>query len=333
MPIIYYNQGSGGSYAGIGFTNGQTLLGDIHDQLVLAGWPSLLDDRLNGQIRLKGVDGLDSCYVQITANVLASANSTVRLNIRGSLDDTFTQLSPDMATNLLTTSGIGPSWELDYTQGQANSFWLTADSGSFAIMIKDASEPNSIYSAWRFGFYDRHSTNDADAWGLGPLWTCTKGQYVARSAFDGSEWHNIEADFDSNAGRTTTSTSSTTRDYYNQSAHPMGYFNPFTQCLTGLDSYSSSIVPGAKRRFGAPNPYTGTIQPALHYIQEGFGNDFSSYPPINESQITGLSLYFRGTVKHVACGFAHVPVPGTIISSGSQIFICPGLQGLGLRVG
>lgn len=321
MPLTFVNGGSP-TYPGVSFTSQTGLLTLLHDTLVTAGWFSIVNTPGANLIRLSGQSGFNQCYLQ--AEVINN-----KLSLRGSLDDGFNlTLSPVVGDGFMVDWGL--EFEMTFTPGSDNRVWVTADESSFCIMVKDFNEANNIYAGWRFGWYDRWDENDSTAWGFAPLWTLNAYNFVARAAFDNALWDDVSSRF-----RNTVLNPSESFDQ-TDSVYPMeGYVSVYTQGLTStLSSTVNANQFDSFRHYGNVNGYNGLVTPSLNYVLEGYNVD-QDYSQIRlfQSQTTGIPLYYRGTVRFTATGFAHIATPGTVTTlTSGEVYITPGKTGLGMLI-
>lgn len=312
MTIVFAN-GGGPTYPGVTFTTSTGLLTLLHNTLVSAGWLSITNTPSSNLVELAGFSGFNACYLR----AYVSANQLV---LRGGHTASFSAISPELLSYF---TGSLANFSCQFTPGTTNYCWITADADCFCIMIRDSADTVS-YGAQRFGFYDRHDTQDEFAWGLGPLYTFTYGQLVARSALTATNWYD--------AGAQNNSTNKTA-PYFGEKdvAMPIeGYISVYTQanrCTGATDS--SNINAGQRRHYGNSNGATGAPQLSLHYVLEG--SSAAPHPSYSQNGFAGYSFFYRGTVKFAATGMAHL-APGSIATQNGKTYISPGPLGIGFQV-
>ena len=180
--------------------------------------------------------------------------------------------------------------ELEFTPEEPNKLWLTADSDSGAICIRN----KLLYSgAITFGFLERFDETDADAWAIAYLNNRLNHARIARSKHDGTIWKQIGSDFAS----ADNFTSATNNGGYQGIIDFVTVANPY------ISFFNTNLRnAGYSAHFGQVAQTNRPIITRRFYL-EGRAS-------IDNYEVTGdnpAKLYNRGFVKHVANGFGKVP--------------------------
>ena len=257
----YYNSGSP-LYDGIKFNNAIALLNIIKDSLETSSWKTITND----------IDILQTLVIEgSTANGhLCTIKFRVDIN------------SP----NYLVIQGIieeieSPPVTLEFTPDQPNKLWLTAESDSGCLCIRN----KYLYSgAIAFGFLERWDETDADAWMVSKLNNRLNDAYVAKSKHDEVTWKQIGSDFFQSDNFLSPELTGAYQGIFDlvAIAHP---YVSFTNTNLRNAGYSAQL--------GA----TGNPIISRRFYLEGRGA-IDNYPG---------ELYNRGFVKHVVNGFGKVP--------------------------
>lgn len=309
VPVVKLNGGAG--EPGFLFTDTNSLLVTIRDNLLTAGWTTHNDEiASNNRVTMLGVSGTHNAYIRFEVVDNSGVSNGKYLQVRGDLDGTATNLSGDTV-------------RLDFIEGSDNRLWLTADADAGVVKTFPFSGDRM---AAHFGFLQRlDPTNDEFAWMVGHVNTKLSHSYIAKTAIGVTNvsdvWFNQIRHFAKN------SVDDTGRGWGTY----QGIFDRYTvPCKNVNNTYTSSNY---NAFLGALNALNGLPKLGRYFYTEGRGvsGSFSVsqvYPP---NGVFPAQLFFRGFVKfaHIGLasqvgGFKFTTDSGKIIMSGGDL----GWQGI-----
>ena len=312
----------GSDYQGVSFQTINDVLTLIRDSLTSENWTIELDDiSANSVLKLKGQDinnNTDYCYY------IFQADTNNDLEIKGYLGDT-------------NDSGEeSNSFIMEVSENTDNRLWLTANSGSAAIMILDGSVGFSVRStpsefklnglnALHFGFLERVSLNDKYAWMIGRIdYDYIDVQIARRFTGLNDAWLLIGDDYEY-------------ADSYDERYQriPITTFDPIMLAKSRyyyVGDNNINNVPLRSAPKGSFNgvdglPYFGTF----YYIE---GRKDSSDNDDYGDTLTTKPLIYRGNVRFCATGLASALALNLFADSFGQIWISTNNYGAqAMRVG
>ena len=294
------------------FSTSADLINQLVAGLINAGWTEL--GRIQSGAQLKGRSYSDDCFLQIKTVNRPGGQSAIEL--QGSLDATFTSMSPSLSQNLINNSQHKSLLDLRYQPGITNKFWLTASADAFVLAIQNANNTN--ISAWWFGFLDRLDYDkDPFGWGLGPVHWGYGDTYMAKSFIGGQDWWYLgsaySADMNSDSFNISNSYGLNVTNAKTQSIKP--FINPYSQSAmwnrAGTNTTNSATQVCGNVFVGNSLNGSGTIKPFPFWLQE-----IESMPRLDQDSLPYVTV-FRGFVKFVVTGFGHL-ANGSVISAGNQ---------------
>jgi hypothetical protein len=298
MPQIYANGGAP-NRLGINFTSTTALLTEIETQLTLAGWTTTLNQiTANRKLIMNGTTSNGhNCWFRFIVADRAGIPDGKELRISGDHTGTEVTVSPNLAFNFIETA--------------TNRLWITADSDSGCIAIE--SFEATMRGAF-FGFPERAELTDSWCWGLGFLNTAYNAKYVAKSAFNNTNWRHLSDDF----------IAATDFDNAGQTAPFQGVFDRRTVCLKPYNFYNNGGTTENAGRFAQNGSVNGlNNKPFIdtYFLIEGRGSTGNYNSPGNNAPPL---LYCRGTIKHAVTGIASAPPRGQYITDDNKVYLSVG---------
>ena len=315
MALIF-KSGSSPNYSGEIFETAESLLENIRDWLQSAGW-SIRDDFISGSelLVMEGFsDNSDSCFIRFTISDRTGILNGKQLNIQGDLDGSNSTLSESLI--------------FEFIEDASNIIYLTADIGSFCILVESY---ELILNSGHCGFLDQPDASlDTFGWMVGRIDWRVNNAYWAKSFRNGTNWRRVGDDYwyadnmsdqrnqVSYGGlwdRYCVSLTETTNEY---SANNGGYHKDYSR-NTGY--YGNK---------GAISPITNLPLLGEYYYLEGrgynkYGDDFAENEP--------PPLAFRGIVRHATIGIASLPAKMQVTDkSGNRYISTGGFGNQGFRI-
>lgn len=297
MPTIYLNGGSP-NYTGAIFTNATELLALIKQTLEDAGWLTITYDP-GVNLFIKGTTLINShnCWVEF-------AISGTTLTIRGWLEEAKTNGSP----NSIHIHS--------FVIGANNRLWLTADEDSGCICI--FSDSTGVSAGSHFGFLQRIDTSDQWAWMIGRIHALGHlYAYSAKSKHNLANWKLLSADY-YQCGLVADSRQVEPSSTYDFVCHGQVGSISMTDANSGQNAFVNAHL-------GRRNYNNQAVITPFSYL-EGRGS-MTAYG-------SGLSLYFRGFVKHTFCGVASESAVAQVLDpvTNNRILSVGGSQWQGIRI-
>lgn len=282
------------------FLTDTDLLIAIENELIALQWIKLTSPA--NTLNMQGQSYGDFCYLNIT--IASRPNGQQALELRGSVDATFIQLSPPISADITNSSTTRSLLDLRFEpNSSANRLWLIGTTDSFVIAIKNGD--NNNVSCWWFGFLDRLDyTRDPYGWGLGPVHWGYGDTYIAKSWATNTDWFYLGSIFTANMQI----------DAFNaNNAYGLNVSRPKTMPLKPfINPYSQSAVwhkattNSASQVMG--NPFVGTSlnQTGLTKVFPYWLQEIEAIPKLNTDSVP-YSTVFRGFIKYIVTGFGYLP--------------------------
>lgn len=306
MSLIF-KSGSSPNYSGETFNNGNEILTSLRDWLVSAGW-TVRDDFIT-ETSLLVMEGksenLDSCFFRFTIQDQVGVLNGKLLTIQGDIDG--------------SNSSLSPQFNFNFIENTTNIVYLTADSGSFCLLIESY---DLILNSGHFGFLDQPDASlDPFGWMIGTIdWKVTNS-YWAKSFRENINWHSVGEDY-------------WLADVFNDQRNQVLYAGIWDRYSVGviesLNNYSGNAggFENDRNTNTGYYSYKGAISPITqlpllgeyYYLEgRGYNNYGNSYADLNPPP-----LAFRGTVRHCVVGMASLPAKMQVTDKAGNRYISTG---------
>ena len=351
MTLKFYN---GTEYTGVSFTTATEFLTTIRDFLIQAGWSVELDDiDPNLILQMKGVDEdqltpKDECFIQFFSDTPEEIKCNMYFDDNGTL-----RTSPNKVFN--------------FYEAEDNRFYLTADSGSGALLTRRQNfNGDGLYQttgsvdlhpsvrAIHFGFLQRVSFGDKNAIAIGDtdfrLHTCFMQKTFHQNTIWGdvhNTWVNKSLSNDDKAWGINSGTNYS--DYpndYDGASFPSHSTTDFITCTFVSGGRYSDMNDNNGDHRSVPNFGTYRHRNAAYMMFKGNINGVTGLPLLNrfgyiEGHGNGVyygsqmgsentfphQYYFRGWVKFIATGMGSLLPLQQIKESNGDRWISTGRAG------
>ena len=292
MPTYIRGSADGnGYYSGLAIADETTLLTQIRDGLVTAGWTIIADTiSSNKKVKLSGLSNGHLCRVEFsTSNVTLNEK---KLSLIGDKTGANTVLSPAI--------------DLPFIADGQSKLFLTADAAGGCLMVFN---PAGVTKSAHFGFLERTVPTNQFAWMIGFLDCALTKAYVAESTIGGTTWKENHTFY-----------YSSTESQTSPNAAYQYIWDGLTTGLGGTAFTTSSNTSFAyKPWLGAIDPVTGKPLLGSYGYLEGYTTN-SSYP-VDANKAT--ALHFPGFVRYARTGLASL-APAIQVKEGTKTFISGG---------
>lgn len=301
MPIVYASgtPNSDGYLSGISVATSSSLLSNIRDYLTSAGWTVNSSQIAAGKLNAVGVDGEDNCWINFS--LVNTSGNQYNLHIRGDLDGTGVNLSPDTIT-------------IPYSESLQARLYLSVDSAGGCIFIQNGAAGGE--SAF-FGFLHR-LTDSPYSWMVGKLRMWEDTAYMARDIWS-VDWAQMSKYwFEYNSITNAVGAKQHLWDGYTVAMMPRDDFSDRSS------SANSKINPAYRPWYGAVDSITNLpILSDYGYLigKNDNKNDYYSTDPN-----LAIPLHFPGRVRFARTGLASVDA-GDQFVVGSKVVISGGAIG------
>ena len=286
------------------FTTEIGLLQTISSTLNAAGW-TIYDDITASKIFVAEgtASNGDKCHLEFRTENDSYILDGRRLKIRGDLDNTKTEMSPD-------------TLQLRFIEGAQNRLWLIYDNDSVVTVIKDfnGTEMMGIHG----GFCDRVNPNNPFEWCVGYTDNSIQNSYVAKNPLDDTRiWDEVASSF-------------VNTNYLSSSSNIAGTFegvlDRYTVCLETDSYYRYKSDSFGRPRNAGLYAYNGSVNGVdaqavygSYFYRLGAGNP-NGYGSAN------YPFYFArlGNIKYLAVGAASLPGGSTGTDTSGFTYLSTG---------
>lgn len=296
MPTIY---GAGtadanGFLSGIAIPTVSDLLPKLKQLLTSAGQTITDEIATNNRIIARGVDQGDFCYKIYSVELVSGIE--YKLTLRGDLDNTGTNLSPDVISIPVFNNGNA-------------LLYLAADEGSECITIIN---PNLASEGIHAGWLEKRRLVDKGAWMVGYLDFWMTNSFFAKDV-NNTVWAEAKR-------------------YFYSAAES---FTAPTGCYTFLWDACTSHTGATTASLGATShnykPYVGAVDPISFepkLLPYGYAQGATSYNTYSTTidASYGRGLYLPGFVQFARTGLGYLNA-GEQKKDGTKVFISAGHRG------